>query len=856
MSLETELQAAVTRAENASQILHRIIHGNISQTVLTESGEVKTLARTLYEADLLLQQNMQALTELQSQASQSALNAKEAEESAEQWAHQAENASRQTFVSDTASNTSIETERYEGDNKIRLRVQGEDKAVLSQSGLILTDGEDEEAEASLHIKETEKAHLLLESPLSQLSLSDGENKISVSFNGADFSIASDQNNILTHDITTALTSIHQKQSFEEDVFLQKSLNLKQGEDSFSLKKDADGLSFSLNEQEHLKLYNEGYISLGASSSKYLLSCGDFEDEELPDDYSAIFSHKLSVSQNNKSFEISQETLGTLQTYDYAEDTPLDLSLNPNGGDVYVGSKDEGASLKARFKVGIEDLEAPDAFGYLSVEEGNLSYTSPNGKQVGLSTRAAYAVGVPETAMNSQSLVIKGSDGKLYTRGREQLCGRGGVTEGSHHMRFAPVWLPDDFGPVSYVWCGFDYVICASETQNKIATFGIPNEGVLGTGNTSYFQGVHVIELPAKAVQCVTNEMSCQSGERGFIVRLENNDCYTYGWNGENCLDDSATQTNNSMLTGYKLAHKYRYIAGYTGAYGMVFGVDDNDYKTYVWGYVFRGAAGIGHDGSIPYNTLIGTRRPVSVLPSTEENHIVKIVANYQVSGDSHYANACFLTKSGDLYGCGYNEIGRYYLPFSENNNTHDQSIPKFITSDVVDFSVKLWLGGWLKKTNGLIQTWGRNLDDWRGNGKFDDTRSSLENWNESFFVGKDTKVSWAASYIYDGGGACALFALDKGSGKLYSSGSYTYNANGQCDNLNARTNGVTEVNTGGLPIKDFSFKGCGTSRHESSAPVLIMENGQIWTTGYNHYYMVSPDHASNDNIMHWVPNSL
>ena len=67
---------------------------------------------------------------------------------------------------------------------------------------------------------------------------------------------------------------------------------------------------------------------------------------------------------------------------------------------------------------------------------------------------------------------------------------------------------------------------------------------------------------------------------------------------------------------------------------------------------------------------------------------------------------------------------------------------------------------------------------------------------------------------------------------------------------------MTQIQTGGIKVKDFNFKGCGDGRHQSSAPVLIMENGQLWTTGYNHYYQISYDYGGGDNIMHWVANEL
>ncbi|PCH98971.1 MAG: hypothetical protein COB76_06605, partial [Alphaproteobacteria bacterium] len=55
MTLQTDLQDAVTRVESDSQILHNIIHGNDQTTVNTENGNVKTPAKAIKDIEDTIQ---------------------------------------------------------------------------------------------------------------------------------------------------------------------------------------------------------------------------------------------------------------------------------------------------------------------------------------------------------------------------------------------------------------------------------------------------------------------------------------------------------------------------------------------------------------------------------------------------------------------------------------------------------------------------------------------------------------------------------------------------------------------------------------------------------------------------------
>jgi len=51
MSIETELRAAVKRADTDSRLLHEIVHGDDAATLETEGGAVKTVAKAVHDVE-------------------------------------------------------------------------------------------------------------------------------------------------------------------------------------------------------------------------------------------------------------------------------------------------------------------------------------------------------------------------------------------------------------------------------------------------------------------------------------------------------------------------------------------------------------------------------------------------------------------------------------------------------------------------------------------------------------------------------------------------------------------------------------------------------------------------------------
>jgi hypothetical protein len=58
MTLQTDLQAAVTRVQADSQILNDIVHGDNQTIVMTEGGEVKTVAKAIKDIEDTIQNGL------------------------------------------------------------------------------------------------------------------------------------------------------------------------------------------------------------------------------------------------------------------------------------------------------------------------------------------------------------------------------------------------------------------------------------------------------------------------------------------------------------------------------------------------------------------------------------------------------------------------------------------------------------------------------------------------------------------------------------------------------------------------------------------------------------------------------
>lgn len=87
MTLQTDLQEAVTRAQTDSLLLHDIVHGDDQTVVLTEGGNVKSAAKVIKDIEDTIQTNLTDLgvtaTQLNSTLAQSETHRDEAQGAAQ-----------------------------------------------------------------------------------------------------------------------------------------------------------------------------------------------------------------------------------------------------------------------------------------------------------------------------------------------------------------------------------------------------------------------------------------------------------------------------------------------------------------------------------------------------------------------------------------------------------------------------------------------------------------------------------------------------------------------------------------------------------------------------------------------------
>ena len=68
MTIESDLRAAVARADTDSRLLHEIVHGDVATTVDTESGPVKSVARAVGDVEASVAAAAAIVTEARDEA--------------------------------------------------------------------------------------------------------------------------------------------------------------------------------------------------------------------------------------------------------------------------------------------------------------------------------------------------------------------------------------------------------------------------------------------------------------------------------------------------------------------------------------------------------------------------------------------------------------------------------------------------------------------------------------------------------------------------------------------------------------------------------------------------------------------
>ncbi len=90
MTLQTDLQEAVARVQNDSQVLHSIVHGDNQTLVPTEGGDVKSVAKAIKDIEDTIQQGLSDLGAAGEQLAEAVADAEEFRDQATEAAQTAE----------------------------------------------------------------------------------------------------------------------------------------------------------------------------------------------------------------------------------------------------------------------------------------------------------------------------------------------------------------------------------------------------------------------------------------------------------------------------------------------------------------------------------------------------------------------------------------------------------------------------------------------------------------------------------------------------------------------------------------------------------------------------------------------
>ncbi len=144
MTLQKDLEQAVTRVTEDSQTLHEIVHGDEQTVVITEGGDVSSPAKVIFDIEQQLQQQ---LTDLN--VTLNALN-----DAVAQAQHYADNAEHQAQVATTAANsTHFPADLTDGAGKLLAVNDKETGYVLTQSSSTVYGFSKEGAKLRVHINE-------------------------------------------------------------------------------------------------------------------------------------------------------------------------------------------------------------------------------------------------------------------------------------------------------------------------------------------------------------------------------------------------------------------------------------------------------------------------------------------------------------------------------------------------------------------------------------------------------------------------------------------------------------------------------------------------------------------------------
>jgi alpha-tubulin suppressor-like RCC1 family protein len=310
--------------------------------------------------------------------------------------------------------------------------------------------------------------------------------------------------------------------------------------------------------------------------------------------------------------------------------------------------------------------------------------------------------------------VIGLDGHLYSAGYSggllHGCGPQQTTNGVvRRAHFPP-------GEKVKMFTAGAFQVFALTESNKIFTWGLAQNGVLGTGDdVSRDTPTQIVTVSDPIVAVIHTGATVGDANQsirhtGYITSTGR--LFLWGYNNEGQVGDGSTTNRNYPCEVLPIVSGEKW-EGFYPALGMTFAWTDaaSGGKLYASGYNAWGQLGVGDTN----NRSIMT--PVIKADGSQLTNIqmIRVQSHWYIQYTG--ITTIIQTKSNDIYAMGYNAYGRV----GNGNTTNQNRAQGPIITNVRSFCMPRgdYLGGVVAvKYDGTVWAWGRNSDGCFGSSDF------------------------------------------------------------------------------------------------------------------------------------------
>ena len=395
-------------------------------------------------------------------------------------------------------------------------------------------------------------------------------------------------------------------------------------------------------------------------------------------------------------------------------------------------------------------------------------------------------GVSPTAITGGSAhsMAKGSDGKLYTWGNNNL---GQLGNGTTSSTSTPgiINLPAGVSPTT-ITAGTNHNMVIG-SDGKLYAWGYNDCGQLGNGTLPQSNSPVAVNLPAGVFPTVI-----AAGTNHTLAIGNDSKLYAWGNNNVGQLGDGTTIESTSPIVINLLAGVSPTAIAAGNDHSLAIGSDG---KLYAWGDNSRGQ--LGNGTNVASNTPLVVNLPAGVSPTA-------------IAAGDYYSIA--IGNDGKLYAWGFNQIGQL-----GNGNYTSSNSPVVVNLPAGVSPTIIAAGGGHSMAignDGKLYAWGFNFYGQLGNGN---------NTSSNMPVVVNLPAGVSPTIIAAGGGHSMTIG---NNGKLYAWGD---NSSGQLGNGT-----TTQSNTPVVVNLAAGISPAAIAAGDSHS-LAIGNDGKLYTWGYNYY---------------------